>query len=72
MCDADLVFWNVAKDYFADDAYNFLSFSYFFADAIVYVSLWEMVLYTSNVLLVSITEDGESALPGWEAQSFGE
>ena len=71
LCDADLIFWNVAKDYFADDAYDFLSLSDFFADAVIYISLWEVVFYSGYVLLIAIRKDGESALPCGEAQSFG-
>jgi len=71
LCDADLVFGYVAKDYFADDAYYFLSFSYLFADGIVYVSLCEVIFDAYYVLFVAIAEDGESAFPTWEAQSFG-
>jgi len=69
--DADLIFWYVAKDYFADDAHNFLSFSDFLSYSVIYVSLWEIVFYSSDILFVSIAENGESTFPSWEAQSLG-
>ena len=72
MCYSDLVFWNVSKNNFADDSYNFLFVSDLFSDAIVDVSLWKMVLDGSDVLFIAIAENSEPALACWQSQSLGE
>ncbi len=68
-CDADILScWHSQHD-FADDPNDFLFVAYFFANAIVDASCWEVSFERSDILSVPVAEQREPEFLCWTVQT---